>query len=64
MTHQTVEYFPTSDVLALMFDNNDASLGQLQPNSLDQDSLKYDLPPFPEEPCATLKPTRAFVPPT
>ena len=44
MTHQTVEYFPTSDVLALMFDNNDASLGQLQPNSLDQDSLKYDLP--------------------
>lgn len=33
MTNQAVEYFPTSDVLAVLFDSNDASLGRLQPNS-------------------------------
>jgi hypothetical protein len=35
MTGRTVEYLPTSDVLALIFDDNsENSLGDLQPNPM------------------------------
>jgi hypothetical protein len=39
MTSGSVEYFQTSDVLALVFDNNaEPSLNGLQPNHMDGDS--------------------------
>src|SRR5713101_7197511 len=39
MTAGTVEYFATSDVLALIFDNNDSPLSGLQPNPMRGKSL-------------------------
>jgi hypothetical protein len=38
MTNRTIEYFATSEVLALIFDNNDSSLGGLRPNSMNGNS--------------------------
>jgi len=38
MTSGAVEYFATSDVLALMFDSADSPLNGLQPNHLNGDS--------------------------
>lgn len=38
MTSGAVEYFPTTDVLALMFDSADAPLNGLQPNHMNGDS--------------------------
>ena len=39
MTAGTVEYFATSDVLAIIFDNNDSPLSGLQPNPMRGKSL-------------------------
>jgi len=39
MTAGAVEYFATSDVLVLIFDNNDSPLGGLQPNPMSGKSL-------------------------
>ena len=39
MTAGTVEYYATSDVLVLIFDNNDSPLGGLQPNPMSGKSL-------------------------
>jgi hypothetical protein len=38
MTSGGIEYFATSDVLALMFDDNEAPLNGLQPNHMNGDS--------------------------
>jgi hypothetical protein len=38
MTSGAIEYFPTSDVLALMFDSADIPLNGLQPNHMNGDS--------------------------
>jgi hypothetical protein len=38
MSAGAVEYFSTSDVLALMFDNSDSPLNDLQPNHMNGDS--------------------------
>jgi len=45
MTSGSVEYFQTSDVLALMFDNNvEPSVNSLQPNHMDGNSPQMTLP--------------------
>jgi hypothetical protein len=45
MTSGTIEYFATSDVLALMFDNNNESqLNGLQPNSLKAPASVHNRP--------------------
>jgi hypothetical protein len=38
MSAGAVEYFSTADVLALMFDNSESSLNDLQPNQMNGDS--------------------------
>ncbi len=42
MTSGAVEYFPTADVLALMFDNSDGALNGLQPNHMNGDGWQTE----------------------
>jgi hypothetical protein len=44
MTSGAVEYFPTSDVLALLFDNTEPPFNGIQPNHMNGDSAQPTQP--------------------